>query len=1180
MVVVEAFARPDRCFLTAPDGPLREDTILDISHESLIRQWDMLADWAAAEAKSAEIYLRLREWAQRWKEGNADLWRGPDLASALAWRRRETPSEEWAARYGNSRQFQVAMEFLESSDETQRAAATAQEARRQRELRRTRRIAVALGLGLASLATIILAYMAAYVWDYSSYYKDTVNVRGVPQGIGAPLSVAERAHHSVAYEVTTRGRLGPVIHMQLVNAHGKPRTLAGTLDALSSPGDAVARQVSRWEYAYDARNQLVNEVLLDRAGKRIQSTLYSPPEPPDIAPDQVRSRDAYTIGREGSLAPEKGSCAVFSRSEYSPQGYTTNIHYLDQDGKPTPGKDGAYIKAREYDNLGHIVRKMSLWKDGRPMNDDAGNAETRSVYDNAGNEIAEEQFDAAGKPVELRKSGWQRFSCTYDDRGNCVKPTLWHADGSRIYSGTLNGISQAVCHSKEVLYDDRGNMAGAVCLMSDGQQPPTGIAVGKTTFDEDDRPVEDTYFDRAGHPVLGPLGGFHFDLAQDSDGNATELAFFDLDRKPMPGLDGYHKKISRFENGHDVRSEYRDQNGRLTATKAGYAAIERKFDTHGNEVRTTFIGIDGRPVPNRDEGYVTRTTSFDACGREIESGFLDENERPAHSKNGYVFVRKSYDEANNVVEEVYLDEKRQASSSVDGYARVTREFDRNRNVTDERYFDQQGNALPVKDGFAEHITRYDEHNALIEESFLDANQQLVLNKKGWAKHVLRYDNHNGLVEETYFGIHGEPVLNEEGYSRATYVNDAHGRETEVDYFGLDGKSRQTKHDYAKRISRRDDSGNIVEESYFGPDGMPTTNDGGFAHQVTDWDEFGRVVGWAYFGKRNEPVTGTTERYHRAKAVLDERDNRLETSLYGTDDEPLVSMDGWAKRIDRYDARNQVIEKSWFGARGEPIIVDSGYARITLVKDDHGRTTQEEYLGIDGRPVKSKQGYARATNRYNDYGDLIEVAYFGVDGERVVSVAGYSQLTKTYNSYGLALEAGSFDEKGGPTSNNRLHAARIAFSYDERRLLTGRTLYLDGNLTEHQRIRDNNPVETSVTNADGTPVDGPDGYSRCQIGAEWQCFDRTGQPLAEVIEVIDIAPGSPAQQAKLRKGDLIASVDGGPASALDTLIKEAAEPDDQPINLVVIRDGSRLSIQIPRGSPGFVTHRRFVLLPKQ
>ena len=139
--VADTFRRADRCFLAVPEEPLDEDTLLDLSHESLIRQWRRLADWATAEAKSAEMYRRLRDWASRWEQRDAELWRGPDLASAIAWRQREAPNAAWAERYGSRDQFHLAMKFLAASEEAYRAAAAAEETKRRQQLIRVRRIA-------------------------------------------------------------------------------------------------------------------------------------------------------------------------------------------------------------------------------------------------------------------------------------------------------------------------------------------------------------------------------------------------------------------------------------------------------------------------------------------------------------------------------------------------------------------------------------------------------------------------------------------------------------------------------------------------------------------------------------------------------------------------------------------------------------------------------------------------------------------------------------------------------------------------------------------------------------------------------------------------------------------------------------------------------------------------------
>jgi len=77
------------------DRPLACDTVLDISHESLIRQWQALKDWVRGEAASAEQYREIERRARRWDAGRAAFLDGTDLDVALAWREREHPAAPW-----------------------------------------------------------------------------------------------------------------------------------------------------------------------------------------------------------------------------------------------------------------------------------------------------------------------------------------------------------------------------------------------------------------------------------------------------------------------------------------------------------------------------------------------------------------------------------------------------------------------------------------------------------------------------------------------------------------------------------------------------------------------------------------------------------------------------------------------------------------------------------------------------------------------------------------------------------------------------------------------------------------------------------------------------------------------------------------------------------------------------
>lgn len=117
--VVEVFRTPERCFLTpGQDVPLTPETVIDISHESLIRQWRRMNQWVTKEAESAETYRRLEKTACRWKQGKAALWGTPDLELALKWQAEERPTPEWASRHGEH--FALSMEFLKASKNDQK----------------------------------------------------------------------------------------------------------------------------------------------------------------------------------------------------------------------------------------------------------------------------------------------------------------------------------------------------------------------------------------------------------------------------------------------------------------------------------------------------------------------------------------------------------------------------------------------------------------------------------------------------------------------------------------------------------------------------------------------------------------------------------------------------------------------------------------------------------------------------------------------------------------------------------------------------------------------------------------------------------------------------------------------------------------------------------------------------
>ena len=113
--VVDVFRQERRNFIMAsPPGALGAESVLDISHEALLRQWAPLASWLEEEAKAAETYVRLADHARRWKDGKAELLRGRELRELQDWKEERNPTAAWAERYRPG-SFDIAMRFLAES---------------------------------------------------------------------------------------------------------------------------------------------------------------------------------------------------------------------------------------------------------------------------------------------------------------------------------------------------------------------------------------------------------------------------------------------------------------------------------------------------------------------------------------------------------------------------------------------------------------------------------------------------------------------------------------------------------------------------------------------------------------------------------------------------------------------------------------------------------------------------------------------------------------------------------------------------------------------------------------------------------------------------------------------------------------------------------------------------------
>ncbi len=156
IAVIEKFREPGRSLLTPAYGtPLSGRSMVDISHESLMRIWVRLKNWVDDESDAVQMYLRLAEAASMYQVGKAGLWRPPDLQLALNWQAKHKPTLVWGQRYNPA--FERTIIFLEYSKKEFDTEQRIKELEQKRKLERARIIAIVFGT-LMVIALLFLIY--------------------------------------------------------------------------------------------------------------------------------------------------------------------------------------------------------------------------------------------------------------------------------------------------------------------------------------------------------------------------------------------------------------------------------------------------------------------------------------------------------------------------------------------------------------------------------------------------------------------------------------------------------------------------------------------------------------------------------------------------------------------------------------------------------------------------------------------------------------------------------------------------------------------------------------------------------------------------------------------------------------------------------------------------------------
>lgn len=157
--VINKYRDPSVSFLIPGLGfPLDEDSIVELSHESLTHLWDRLNMWINEEAESVQMYLRLSEASELYQQGKSTLLKQPDLQLALDWREKNKPSLPWAMKYNPA--YERAMVYLRTSEKEFLESEERKTKQNKLRFKRIKIISSILG-GIVILTTITIAAMIA-----------------------------------------------------------------------------------------------------------------------------------------------------------------------------------------------------------------------------------------------------------------------------------------------------------------------------------------------------------------------------------------------------------------------------------------------------------------------------------------------------------------------------------------------------------------------------------------------------------------------------------------------------------------------------------------------------------------------------------------------------------------------------------------------------------------------------------------------------------------------------------------------------------------------------------------------------------------------------------------------------------------------------------------------------------
>lgn len=843
------------------------------------------------------------------------------------------------------------------------------------------------------IAAVVLVLLTAFLtWEYFhtkvEYYRDYVEVRGVPHGIGS-LSSREMRHREGSYRFEYRKH--KLRRVSYVNSKDKliPHHDSETKDRIvdmtftySEGSDCVdfvklKDQSGRVLYVkdYDGNFKTCTFKLDDELGTEM--TLNAQTELFESAFDNMQSsgksriskyiltydEDGYLEKEEyasyGSVRVADGQGIFARRYVRDKKGRVIEEHYLGKDGKPKATKFGLGIKKFEYDDDNNLSLITYLTPDGKPSHD--GNNCPRVVlsYDKWGNRIRESYTDMQGRLTLRKDQSCAGLEYSYNDEGFCYKRRYFGMDSTLAYVFGACGTN--------LEYDDNGYLKKQTYVNAKDQ----------LTYYKD---VEK---------------GFAYAIMEcenDEHGNILQFKMLDAEGHFIESAK-YSGFVCTYDTvGRELTRYFLNEKGQIAISPAeGYAGYEAAFDSQGRLQSLTYKDEKKKPISLKKEKYSSTRFSYDQRGNLSKLEYLDEKLQPATSNTGISFLTREYDENGNCSAYAYFDKQGRPCVMTNFCARVEYTYDTDGNQTMERYLDTAGKLMSVG-GTAYIEYKYDNRGNMLSERAMTASATLAKLEICYA-----YDHSDNITEVSYFGAGHKPALCDEGYHKMVSVYNSNNQPVQKKYLGTNGKLVNLKgENYAFVKSEYDERGNLRSVVYFTASGTRGCDKNKVHKYFNEYNHtFNLVCHQISYGIDGNPILAN-QTSPEGRCTYDRRGQLISLTCYDGYGKRQNSKRGWYETRMTYDKTGLRTSEAYFDLNGKPVMdSENNYHKITYTYDDQQNVTAMSAYGTNGKLMLLPGGYCTVKQKFNAKNEKTEISYFGTNGQPVNCKNGWHREVYTY-----------------------------------------------------------------------------------------------------------------------------------------------------------------------------------------